>query len=272
MLVLVVFWLAPFFYVGWKGRGIYMVMPRLSFQHSAAGLFTKRTNSWVQHLFQFQLGSNEQWVTVDTEMLSPMGAFGYRQRLDRMLFESRRSVGDEVQLRMAAWLAGRCQTLFPMNGEVRGVRIVRTTWQTGTPVMARPDGKWLKGPFEGLPRAQTALLATFKVEKGFISSVPREVSATLATQGQDYVSPPVAEQADAGAGEASPPLPNRTASVLRPRVLFNPAGKGPAVIRPPVPSAANQGAGAGADAALPTVQSSPLPTGNSDSAPPVKQP
>ncbi len=164
---MVFLWLCPFFYAGWTNNSYFRSWPRLSFQYSAAGLFTHRTDSWTQHLFQVQFAGSANWVTVDTEALSPMGAFGCRQRLDRILFEAHRAnVVNSVRLRMANWIVKRGAQLFPSHDRIEGVRVVRTFWKAGSPALAAPEGRWLVAPFEGLPRAQTQVLVTYRVDQG----------------------------------------------------------------------------------------------------------
>ncbi len=47
-------WLIPFFWTGWKGRSLGMFPRWWSFQHSAAGLFTRRTTVWWDHHLEAQ--------------------------------------------------------------------------------------------------------------------------------------------------------------------------------------------------------------------------
>ena len=178
-------WLIPFFVSGWKGRSYFVTLRRLSFQYSAAGLFTKRTDSWTQHLVQVKFGDNSPaWTTLDTAALSPMGAFGYRQRVDRMLFETnRQGLSAEFRKRIADWMIVRCAALFPMHGKIVGVRFVRTIWKAGTPMMANPSDHWISPPFEGLPAEQAQVLATYTVVNGVaqpFAAAPTLVGASAA--------------------------------------------------------------------------------------------
>ncbi len=117
----VILWLLPFF-IGWKGHS-WRVFPRWwSFQHSAAGLFTQRTTVWWDHHLEGEMqearrqiqegdhatASGRAFVELAERESFPMGAFGFRTRLDRILNESNRSrMRDEIRERLAAYLLGR---------------------------------------------------------------------------------------------------------------------------------------------------------------------
>jgi len=175
-------WLIPFFHVGWQG-GSWSVFPRWwGFQHAAAGLFTQRSTVWWDHHLEFQ-GSRVQVqegtgggeapgaerdgaVELAERDFFPMGAFGYRTRLDRILNESQRSLLREaIRERLAAHVAGLLKAEEGGSLEVPGgeLRLVRSLWRVGDPEMAQPAGAWDPPAVTTLDPKQRLLLGGWKV-------------------------------------------------------------------------------------------------------------
>ncbi len=147
LLVFCVTWLLPFFYAGLMGGVPFVVPARLANQYNAAGLFTKRMTHWSQMLIQIRFGKEDEWQTIDTADVCPMGAFGYRQRPDRILQETNgREVGHDVRKRMAQWIAIQFQKTHPEAPPVHEVRFAQTVWPVNTPAMAYPPGHWIPNP------------------------------------------------------------------------------------------------------------------------------
>jgi hypothetical protein len=177
-------WLIPFFHVGWKGAA-WSVFPRWwGFQHAAAGLFTQRSTVWWDHHLEFQgsslkiqegmgvgaapgaeLGGAIELAERD---FFPMGAFGYRTRLDRILNESQRSpMRDQIRERLAAHVARLMKaeeggTMEAPGGELR---LVRSLWRVGDPEMAQPAGAWDPPAVNSLDPKQRLLLGGWKVDE-----------------------------------------------------------------------------------------------------------
>lgn len=161
-------WLMPFFWAGTFGRLPVSVNTGISHQYSAAGLFfPKRTGTWTQMLIQMQRKSLAEWKTIDTSKLSPMGAFGYRQRLDRILQEMNGKQGtDTVKQRMAVWVTKRYEEQYPDQGEVVAVRFGAMSWQANTPKLAQPAGHWVPDPPANSSAPPFILLSAFAINQG----------------------------------------------------------------------------------------------------------
>ncbi|WP_395735911.1 hypothetical protein [Prosthecobacter sp.] len=165
----VVVWLIPFFVSGaMLGPLPVRVYSRLNFQYTAAGLFTRRVPVWHQTLIQVQSKGAADWKTIDTAELSPMGAFGFRQRVDRVLMDtnSHVKVAPMVRQRLAEWVAKEYAKLHPNEGEVTGVRMGNTIWTTHRPEMANPSGEWVRDPVDIKPSAPFRPYASFTVTQG----------------------------------------------------------------------------------------------------------
>ncbi len=142
LMVILIAWLVPFYWAGSMRSVTVPLYPRLAFQYTAAGLFTRRVSSWNQTLIQVQSKGAADWKTIDTAELSPMGAFGFRQRLDRVLLDTQgKQTAKLVQQRLAEWTAREYAKLHANEGEVIGVRMGQTTWASNTPEMAMPAGE-----------------------------------------------------------------------------------------------------------------------------------
>jgi hypothetical protein len=177
-------WLLPFFHVGWKGRS-WSVFPRWwGVQHEAAGLFTQRSTAWWDHHLEFQgskvhvqegtgvgaapgaeLGGAIELAERD---FFPMGAFGYRTRLDRILNESQRSpMRDHIRERLAAHVAGllKAEEGGAMEAPGGELRLVRSLWRVGDPGMAQPAGAWDPPDVTTLDPKQRLVLGGWKVDE-----------------------------------------------------------------------------------------------------------
>jgi len=180
--LLVVAWLLPFYCVGAMLGLPFRVHSRIAFQYSAAGLFTRRVSSWNQPFFQVRTYVASGWKTIDTSELSPMGAFGFRQRLDRVLLDtSGKKSTAAIRLRLAEWVAREYSKRHPGDGEVIGVRFGQTTWESSCPGMASPSGAWMREPVDVEPSTPFRAYATFNIIKG---------KAEVERQGQPAVTAP----------------------------------------------------------------------------------
>lgn len=168
ILALMVFaWLIPFYCVGSMLGLPVRIYSRLAFQYSAAGLFTRRVPFWTQTLIQVQSKGAADWKTIDTSELSPMGAFGFRQRLDRVLQDTiGKNVADVVRQRLAEWVAKEYAKRHPNEGEVIGVRMGQTTWASNTPELATPAGEWVRDPVDLKPPTPFRAYASFTITQG----------------------------------------------------------------------------------------------------------
>lgn len=173
-------WLVPFFYTGWTGRSLSFLPKSVTFQHSAAGLFTKRSTLWWDHHLEGQKadGSREE---IPERQVFPMGAFGFRTRYDRILIESGRSpLAGAVRLRLAEHVrrktgGGKCP--------YTAIRLVRTLWTVGAPDMIYPIGEWSPPPVTEITAPQARQLLGTYVSKGdHLVEVVRKGPATIASE------------------------------------------------------------------------------------------
>lgn len=169
LLLAAVLWLWPFFLAGWKGRAYPALPGTVTFQYSAAGFFTKRAERWWDHHVELRLADGG-WVEMDERSVFPMGAFGHRTRLDRILNETHRSPLDgRIRARIAGHIAGKLAlgTVDGIDpGSVAEIRLVRSVWPVGEPGMARPAGRWSPPPSTTLPRERRWVLGTWRCAGG----------------------------------------------------------------------------------------------------------
>lgn len=173
LLAFVVLWLIPFFWTGRMGRFPWKLPPRLHTQYACAGLFTKRTWNWNQPLIQVRRGDTESWETLDMTELSPLGAYGYRQRLHRLLLKTAGSkVRDSIRRRLALWVALHDQEAHPDQGAVMAVRYAQNVWPVNCPELVEPTGKWEVNPASLGPTGRFQVLATFALGNGAAKLLP----------------------------------------------------------------------------------------------------
>ena len=162
------------------GRLPLRLHPRLSFQYTAAGLFTHRVGPWTQMQIQVQHEGVAPWKTISTAELSPMGAFGYRQRLDRILQETHgRRVGDEVRQRLAGWIAQKYEKQHPEQGKVTAVLFGQTVWASNSADLANPSGHWEPLPPAGSQPTRLQVLSAYSIAQGQAQLTPMTRSKTL---------------------------------------------------------------------------------------------
>lgn len=162
-----VFWLVPFFWTGRMGKLPFRIPQRLLSQYACAGLFTKRTWNWNQPLVQVRHMETGEWETLAMEELSPLGAYGYRQRIDRLLLKTGGSkMRNEIRQRLAAWVSRRYAEAHPERGEVQAVRIAQNVWPVNCVEMAHPEGHWVPNPASLGPNGRFEMLAAFAIRDG----------------------------------------------------------------------------------------------------------
>lgn len=176
------FWLIPFFWTGRMGSMPFRIPSRLLTQYACAGLFTKRTWTWNQPLVQIQHEKNGAWKTVKMTELSPLGAYGYRQRIDRLLLKIGRSkTPNKIHERLALWIAQQYKLTHPERGEVVGVRYAQNVWPVNCPELTQPKGHWEPTPSELGPNGRFNVLGTFELRDdkatllGATNGAPKEL-------------------------------------------------------------------------------------------------
>jgi hypothetical protein len=163
--VLSLVWLLPFTWVGTKlGRLPFRVPDRLWQQYAAAGLFTLRTSAWSEWRIEVRSAGSSEWRSLDMAEVSPMPASGYRQRMDRILGDTRsKKIAENLRQRLAGWIAQGLKERAGM--EISGVRFLHRSWQTNTPELAFPDGHW-NGDGALPATTRIALLGTYAIVDG----------------------------------------------------------------------------------------------------------
>lgn len=232
----VLLWLAPFFTTGWTNRRWRVFPVWWGFQHSAAGLFTKRSTVWWDHHLEVELADGAR-AELPERGLFAMGTFGFRTRYDRIMNESNRSrIRGEIRQRLAEHVTGRLEgRLKSSTGDAawQTLRLVRALWQVGAPEMASPAGAWNPPPVMDLPAEKRAVLGAYRARTdGTLAQVERTVPPksliVLPTPKPAAGNPRVA------AGRATP---GKSATVFKPA-----AGQPPAAPRPVTPQRIPQGA------------------------------
>ncbi len=209
-LVTLMLWLAPFFWSGWKGRTWSWLPSSLTFQHTAAGLFTQRSTRWWEHHLEGTVGqgAQAQQVELDEWKVFPMGAFGYRTRYDRVLIETGRSRhAVAIRERLAEHVLQRLQALGETAPDQ--LRLVRSFWAVGSPAMAEPKGLWTTPPVTEIPSNDRHVVAEYQIKEGKLQAMPRKApSMTIPVVAKNARSPaPKSKQV------TQPPIPNSTAFV-----------------------------------------------------------
>lgn len=167
LLTFVMLWLVPFYLTGAMLPSPSAIYSRLRFQYSAAGLFTRRITNWNQTLFQVRTQAVSEWKTLETAELSPMGAFGFRQRMDRVFQDTSNKKGvEQVRQRLAEWIGEEYAKKHPNEGEVTGVRMGQTFWASNRPELAQPKGEWVREPEDMEPSTPFKAYASFTITKG----------------------------------------------------------------------------------------------------------
>jgi hypothetical protein len=133
-------WLLPFFWVGSKlGPLPFRVPDRLWQQYMAAGLFTQRVDFWGDWRIQVKVTADGEWRDLPTNEVSTMATSGYRQRIDRILGDTRtKKVGARIRPRLAEQVARS-------RPEIVAVRFLHRAWPTNSPALTAPEGNWETG-------------------------------------------------------------------------------------------------------------------------------
>lgn len=177
------FWLVPFFWTGWKGRAWTGLPKAVTFQHSAAGLFTRRTPKWWDQHLEAQ-GVDHRRFEISERAVFGMGAFGFRTRFDRILIESNRSrVSRQVRRRLAEHVLLRLEDGGdPEAGwPVKSLQLVRSLWTVGDEALANPAGEWNPPPVTAVTGANRQVLGTYQLVAGKIAEMqtPRTLEVPL---------------------------------------------------------------------------------------------
>lgn len=181
--VVLVVWLVPFFWSGWKGHAWNWLPRAFSFQHTAAGLFTQRsTRWWDQHLEA--LDEKGEWHELAEQEVFPMGAFGYRSRYDRLLIESGRSrLATQVRQRLAEHVVHRLAEVDATHAEpIQELRLVRSYWTVGDAGLAKPEGRWSPPPIHKITGRDREVLGAYQLKNGVLEAVPKASATSVAVQ------------------------------------------------------------------------------------------
>lgn len=161
------FWLLPIFYVGFFKRSFPLqklevlglpshaaeqVHKFANNNYRIACLFTDRVEGWGHYYFQARLVGQRQWINLDDSDYALLKPFGYRTRLHRMLSQtSITPAGDPRRQSIAEFVKQRFETLYPEEGKIEAVRVLRAGFKSGDPAIALPAGHWAKPPLFIIP-------------------------------------------------------------------------------------------------------------------------
>jgi hypothetical protein len=207
----VLLWLIPVFAVGSR-MGVVRFLPRhLTHQYACAALFTNIERSWTQAAYLVKVDGSSQWSEVDREVVSPMRIAGYRQRVDRIVTETRRVKDKDAMLdRLAAHVAASYARAFPDQKKVTEVKIIKTLWRTDEPVMTQPVGRWRLPPADALSGKRYSVLGTWKAEGDVWARVKNEPGKPTEMSGPSTIrrmlSNKIMQEAQRGTAPL-PPLP-----------------------------------------------------------------
>lgn len=161
--LVMVFWLVPFFITGWTGQRWKNLPLAMSFEHAAAGLFTRNLTVWWDHHIEGERLDGIRFEMQEHELF-PMGAFGYRSKYDRIMNDSARSRrSKQIRLRVAEHIFQRWNELQNGGDKLKAVRLVRSVWKIGSPELSLPVGRWNPPDVSKLPASQRVLLGGYQM-------------------------------------------------------------------------------------------------------------
>jgi hypothetical protein len=174
-----VIFLIPFFIVGWTGRTLKFLPRGLAFEHSAAHLFTGKVSIWWEHHLEGERRDGSRFEIEEREFF-PMGASGYRTRLDRILTESNKSrQAVNIRFRLANYVAMRWREKGYDPDDLVKLRLVRSLWKVGTPELANPVGHWDPPPITSIGKQQRLVLGEYIVTAGKAEMLATVQTASL---------------------------------------------------------------------------------------------
>lgn len=173
LVLLFVIWLFPLAWVGSTlGRLPFRVPTRLWQQYNAAALFTKRTPTWADWRIEVRTEGSNQWQVIDTKDVSPMPTSGYRQRMDRILGDTRsKKIAESLRRRLAEWIAGELK--IQSGQKIDGLRYLYRSWKTNSSEQILPNGRW-NGDEMLSAAARVSILGEYAITDGRAKLVQAE--------------------------------------------------------------------------------------------------
>jgi hypothetical protein len=187
LLAITFLWLIPVLVAGSKTAKIKFLPKHISYQYSCAGLFTGREGAWAQACYLVKLKGRPNWIELSREIVSPMPVAGYRQRLDRLITETRKSKSkDKLYLRLSAHIAGRYKQMYPGETSVEEVKIVNSAWRTDDPEMIMPKGRWRLPSALGADRTHFKTIGCYQRSSDrWEKHVPKQITSPPALRDGD---------------------------------------------------------------------------------------
>ena len=156
-------WLLPILYNGLFNRGIPHAGKWLNNLYRVACLFPRRTPTWSNYYVELSIDGEEKPVAAHLSEFSEMNPFGYTPRLHRMIVKSRDTATEaELMGEMAAYIKQEFANRNPFRPAVTEVRFIRVAYQSGSPELAHPDGRWEIPPLEETPAKSRYVLGSFR--------------------------------------------------------------------------------------------------------------
>jgi hypothetical protein len=161
-------WLAGILYKGLTSRDIEFLPFPFRDLHTVACLFTNRVGAWYQHYVGVRHVGSPNWYPVPMSELSQMNPFGYRTRIDWYLEGDPRLASERPRYEhLMEWTKNRLERLHPEKPPIAQVRLYRVYFDTGSELLANPDGNWVKPPPESIDPGEARVVHTMTfVEDG----------------------------------------------------------------------------------------------------------
>jgi hypothetical protein len=159
-------WVIPIALVGLTDRRLPFVPASVNYHYRIAALFTKSAREYDVYFIQALQRPGQLWTTIPIEQFSRMELFGYLNRLDIILEDSRyldhQGSGKALREKLAAWCVRRARQEAPRDSGPVAIRFLRgiVPVQQTTAHM----GRWQKPRLEAIPRDRVYVMGTYWVD------------------------------------------------------------------------------------------------------------
>jgi len=166
-----IIWIIPITYTGLFNRDMPGFPRTLCYLQRIAILFTHSIESWPIFYIQVRSHENNQWQTLEEEDYFRLKPFGYRTRLNSILYHAKDSLGykegnDRVTDRrkeMAEWIASRYARLNPQKNDIDTVRFVAAFYYTQKADVIK--GRWRRPALNTFSKDQTMVISVHDIIK-----------------------------------------------------------------------------------------------------------
>jgi hypothetical protein len=160
LLLFAALWILPMIYMGLTHKNVPYLGKRLNINYRVACLFTRHIAYWTDPYVQVQ-SEGGRWAWLDDLAYSRHRPFGHRTRLQRMIELSLAEHHGMLQRQqIAEFIQTRHQELFPDEPPIRAVRFIASYYRSGEPMLASPEGEWVRRPPEDVEPDRLKLVST----------------------------------------------------------------------------------------------------------------